>query len=69
MKKKDDIRELLGKIRKLQNENQQIHLKSFNDGKKLLKENISLLKEEDFQEVTTEEQKDEENKFKETVSK
>ena len=69
MKKKDDIRELLGKIRKLQNENQQIHLTSFNDGKKLLKENISLLKEEDFQEVTVEEQKDEENKFKETVSK
>lgn len=68
MKKKDDIRELLGKIRHLQNENQQIQLTSFNDGKKLLKES-RLLREEDFQEVTAEEQKEEENKFKETVSK
>lgn len=68
--KKDDIRELLGKIRKLQNENQQISLTSFADGKKVITENKSrLLKEEDFQEVTPDEQREEENKFKDTVSK
>ena len=36
--KKDDIRDLLGRIRKLQNENHQISLTSFNDGKKILTE-------------------------------
>jgi hypothetical protein len=68
--KKDDIRELLGRIRKLQNENQQIGLTSFADGKKIIKEqNIRLLKEEEFQDITPEEQREEENKFKDTVSK
>ena len=68
--KKDDIRDLLGKIRKLQNENHQIGLTSFTDGKKIISEQkIRLLKEEDFQEITPEEQREEENKFKETVSK
>ena len=68
--KKDDIRELLGKIRKLQNENQQIELTSFSDSKKIITENKKrLLKEEDFQEITPDEQREEENKFKDTVSK
>jgi hypothetical protein len=68
--KKDDIRDLLGKIRKLQNENHQIGLTTFNDGKQIIKEHrVRLLKEEDFQEVTPDEQKEEENKFKDTVSK
>jgi hypothetical protein len=68
--KKDDIRDLLGKIRKLQNENQQISLTNFNDGKKIINEQrVKLLKEEDFQEVTPDEQREEENKFKDTVSK
>lgn len=69
--KKDDIRDLLGKIRKLQNENHQIGLTSFSDGKKIITEQKGklLLKEEDFQEITPEEQREEENKFKDTVSK
>jgi hypothetical protein len=68
--KKDDIRDLLGKIRKLQNENQQIGLTTFNDSKKIITENRTrLLKEEDFQEITADEQREEENKFKDTVSK
>lgn len=68
--KKDDIRDLLGKIRKLQNENHQIGLTSFTDGKKIIKEQkVRLLKEEDFQEITPDEQREEENKFKDTVSK
>lgn len=72
MKKKDDIRELLGKIRKLQNENHQIGLTSSGDVKKLLNENRTfLLKEEnsDVQNVTPDEQREEENGFKGTVSK
>jgi len=68
--KKDDIRDLLGKIRKLQNENQQISLNTINDGKKIITEQkVRLLKEEDFQEITPDEQREEENKFKDTVSK
>lgn len=68
--KKDDIRDLLGKIRKLQNENQQIELTTFGDSKKIITENKNrLLKEEDFQEITPDEQREEENKFKDTVSK
>lgn len=68
--KKDDIRDLLGRIRKLQNENHQISLTSFNDGKKILTEQKNrLLKEEEFQEITADEQREEENKFKDTVSK
>jgi hypothetical protein len=59
--KKDDIRDLLGKIRKLQNENHQIGLTSFTDGKKIIKEQkVRLLKEEDFQEITPDEQREEE---------
>ena len=80
MKKQDDIRNLLGKIRKLQKENHQIEVtgteevKIFLEGKKreTLFENSfgrRLLKEEDAQVVTAEEQRDEENKFKEVVSK
>ena len=68
-KQKDDIRDLLGKIRRLQNENQQIGLTTFNDGKKIITENRRLLREEDFQEITPDEQREEENKFKDTVSK
>jgi hypothetical protein len=67
--KKDDIRDLLGKIRKLQNENQQISLTNFNDTKKILKEEKKILTEEEFQEITPDEQREEENKFKDTVSK
>jgi len=68
--KKDDIRYLLGRIRKLQNENHQISLTSFTDGKKILTEQKSrILKEEEFQEITPDEQREEENKFKDTVSK
>ena len=68
--KKDDIRDLLGKIRKLQNENQQIELTTFGDGKKIITEQKSrILKEEEFQEITPDEQREEENKFKDTVSK
>ena len=68
--KKDDIRELLGKIRKLQNENQQIGLTSFTDSKKILSDQrVKLIKEEEFQKVTPDEQREEENKFKDTVSK
>ncbi len=72
MKKKDDIRELLGRIRKLQNENHQIGLTSSKDVKKLLNENRNfLLKEEnsDIQNVTPDEQREEESNFKGTVSK
>ena len=69
-KQKDDIRDLLGKIRRLQNENQQISLTSFSDGKKILSENRkNFLFEEEFQEITADEQMEEENKFKDTVSK
>ena len=85
MKKKDDVRDLLGKIRRLQENNQQIGSLQSNDIKKLLKENSNpkvrvdskwrLLAEEEgvseqeAQEVTPDEQREEENKFKDTVSK
>lgn len=81
MKKQDDIRNLLGKIRKLQKENHQIEITGTEEIKVFLENkqrerllenssNRSLLKEEDdFQEVTAEEQREEENKFKEVVSK
>ena len=80
MKKQDDIRTLLGRIRKLQEENHKINLTSTEEVRNLVEqkqrenllENIKgkkLLKEEDFQEVTPDEQREEENKFKETVSK
>lgn len=69
--KKDDIRELLGRIRNLQSENQQISLTTFGDSKKIIitENRTQVLKEEDFQEITPDEQREEENKFKETVSK
>ena len=80
-KQQDDIRNLLGKIRKLQKENHQIEVtgteevKNFLENKK--RERIlettstrkTLLKEENFQELTADEQREEENKFKEVVSK
>jgi hypothetical protein len=76
-KEKDDIRNLLGRIRKLQTENTQIGLTNEQDVKDWVKKknifestrNRQLLKEEDFQEVTPDEQREEEAKFKETVSK
>jgi len=73
-KQKDDIRDLLGKIRKLQNENQQIGLTNSGDVKRLIEEqrnksSFGLLREFEFQEVTPDEQREEENKFKDTVSK
>jgi hypothetical protein len=77
MKNKDDIRYLLGKVRKLQEGNHQIGSLESNDIKKLLEEQknpkvkLRLLTEEggDIQEVTPDEQREEENKFKDTVSK
>lgn len=82
-KQKDDVRDLLGKIRKLQENNQQISSLQSDDIKKLLKEQSNptvkvdskwrLLWEEEgeqeSQEVTPDEQREEENKFKDTVSK
>ena len=75
MNKKDDIRYLLGKVRKLQNENHQIGTLNSDDIRKRLDESKSpvtklmLLKEEEIQEVTPDEQREEENKFKDVVSK
>jgi len=81
MKKQDDIRNLLGKIRNLQKENHQIEItgtkevKNFLENRKREKliENRNfkkiLLEEENFQELTADEQREEENKFKEVVSK
>ena len=81
MKKQDDIRTLLGRIRKLQEENHKIGLTSTEEVRNLVeqkqreklientKRNKTLLKEEDFQDITPDEQREEENKFKETVSK
>ena len=83
---KDDVRDLLGKIRKLQENNQQIGSLQSDDIKKLLQEQKSpkvklrLFEEEEVemeveeteqesQEVTPDEQREEENKFKDTVSK
>lgn len=83
-KQKDDVRDLLGKIRRLQESNHHIGSLQSDDIKKLLDEqkkpkvNIGrLLKEEgetqlsaeQAQEVTPDEQREEENKFKDTVSK
>jgi hypothetical protein len=69
-KQKDDIRDLLGKIRKLQESNEQISLTNSGDVKKVISESKKrFLFEEDFQQVTADEQREEENKFKETVSK
>lgn len=69
-KQKDDIRDLLGKIRKLQESNEQIGLTNSNDVKKILSEQKrGFLFEEEFQDITPDEQREEENKFKETVSK
>ena len=70
-KQKDDIRDLLGKIRKLQELNEQISLTSSGDVKKILSEQQkrNFLFEEEFQDITPDEQREEENKFKETVSK
>lgn len=84
-KQKDDVRDLLGKIRKLQESNNPIGSLQSDDIKKLLDEQKNprvkvdskwrLLNEEEqigdqeSQEVTPEEQREEENKFKDTVSK
>lgn len=84
-KQKDDVRDLLGKIRKLQENNQQIGSLQSDDIKKLLEEQrnikvkLNLFEEEEVemevegdqesQEVTSDEQREEENKFKDTVSK
>jgi hypothetical protein len=72
--KKDEIRDFLGKIRKLQNENVKIGVTSTQEVKIIMENEIKnlnkkLLKEEEFQEVTPEEQREEENKFKDIVSK
>ena len=73
-KQKDDIRDLLGKIRKLQDNNKQIGLTESKDVASLLREQkrnttLRLITEENFQEVTVDEQREEENKFKDTISK
>lgn len=87
--KKDDVRDLLGKIRKLQENNQQIGSLQSDDIKKLLQEQknpkvrvdskwrlteeeeieMEVETEQESQEVTPDEQREEENKFKDTVSK
>lgn len=74
---KDDIRNLLTRIRQLQTENTKIGLTNEEDVKNWVekknlfesKKSTLLLKEEDFQEVTPDEQREEESKFKDTVSK
>lgn len=78
-KQKDDIRDLLGKVRKLQESNHQIGSLESDDIKKLLEEqkkpkvnaNLWMINEdvEQAQEVTPDEQREEENKFKDIVSK
>ena len=83
-KQRDDVRDLLGKIRRLQENNQQIGSLQSDDIKKLLQEQKNpkvkidskwrLTEEEETgeqesQEVTPDEQREEENKFKDTVSK
>jgi hypothetical protein len=88
-KQKDDVRDLLNKIRKLQEGNQTISTLQSDDIKKLLQEQKKpkgmwdILREteeevietetetttEEAQEVTPDEQREEENKFKDTVSK
>jgi hypothetical protein len=86
---KDDVRDLLNKIRKLQEGNTPISTLQSDDIKKLLQEQKKpkgmweILREEEeieiemdnvapteeAQEVTPDEQREEENKFKDTVSK
>lgn len=88
-KQKDDIRDLLGKVRKLQESNHQIGSLNSDDIRKVLQEQKKpkgmwqILREEEevdiqldkvssseeAQEVTPDEQREEENKFKDTVSK
>ena len=89
-KQKDDVRDLLNKVRKLQEGNTQISTLQSDDIKKLLQEQKKprgmweILREEEeeidiemdnvapteeAQEVTPDEQREEENKFKDTVSK
>lgn len=87
--KKDDVRDLLNKVRKLQEGNTPISTLQSDDIKKLLQEQKKprgmweILREEEeveiemdnvapseeAQEVTPDEQREEENKFKDTVSK
>jgi len=84
---KDDVRDLLNKVRKLQEGNTPISTLQSEDIKKLLQEQKKprgmweILREEEeveienvstteeAQEVTPDEQREEENKFKDTVSK
>lgn len=89
-KQKDDVRDLLNKVRKLQEGNTPIATLQSDDIKKLLQEQKKpkgmweILREaeeeieiemdnvdssEEAQEVTPDEQREEENKFKDTVSK
>ena len=83
-KQKDDVRDLLNKVRKLQEGNTPISTLQSDDIKKLLQEQKKprgmweILREEEVeiettteeaQEVTSDEQREEENKFKDTVSK
>lgn len=82
-KQKDDVRDLLGKIRRLQENNQQIGSLQSDDIKKLLQEQKNPVvkfdkrflneeeetNEQESQNVTPDEQREEENKFKDTVSK
>lgn len=89
-KQKDDVRDLLNKVRKLQEGNTPISTLQSDDIKKLLQEQKKprgmweILREEEeeiniemdnvapteeAQEVTPDEQREEENKFKDTVSK
>ena len=80
MKKQDDVRSLLNKVRKLQESNYHIGSLQSDDIKNLLEEQsrpkvklTRLLTEDNAgeqpQEVTSDEQREEENKFKDTVSK
>jgi hypothetical protein len=80
MKKQDDVRSLLNKVRKLQESNYHIGSLQSDDIKSLLEEQsrpkvklTRLLTEDNAgeqpQEVTPDEQREEENKFKDTVSK
>lgn len=92
-KQKDDIRDLLGKIRRIQESNKPISSLDSNDIHKLLEEQKNpkvkvdskwrllteeeeeveafseVETEEEFQEVTPDEQREEENRFKDIVSK
>jgi hypothetical protein len=68
-----DERKFLSKIRKLQESGEKIGLTEFpsklKDGDKfLMSENKIILKEDDVQTVEPDEQRDEENKFRDTVT-